>query len=96
MRRQLSFLALVLVCAFALPARSMANNKGKIYKITFVGRGDSQTVDQVMVENLTNGLQLTLSGKDTLYLLHPNQYVMGVEPIQPAKEGDLKIADGKL
>lgn len=79
MRQLLSLLALVLACAFALPARSMADNKGKIYKITFVGRGDSQTADQVTVENLTKGSHLTLSGQDTLYLLHPD-VVAGCAP----------------
>ena len=38
------------------------------YEITFAGAGASSTVDSVLIENLTQGTSIKLSGTDTLFL----------------------------
>ena len=50
-----------------IPACAQSSSPG-VYKITFGGRGESKTVDRVLVENLSKGCSVELSGKETLLL----------------------------
>ncbi len=59
MKKSLSTLIIAFVFLFA---------NAQDYEITFAGAGASSTVDSVLVENLTQGTSIKLSGTDTLLL----------------------------
>lgn len=53
---------------FALLFPAISATAALPYDMTFVGRGETTTVETVMVENITRGSSLTLSGTDVLRL----------------------------
>ncbi|MGM9847380.1 MAG: hypothetical protein ACI31F_05460 [Muribaculaceae bacterium] len=60
------FVAALAGIAFSVPAK--AETAPTVYKITFGGRGESKTVDKVLVENLNTGSSVVLKGNQTLLL----------------------------
>ena len=60
------FVAALAGIAFSVPAK--AETAPTVYKITFGGRGESKTVDKVLVENLNTGSSVELKGNQTLLL----------------------------
>ena len=66
-----------------------------VCRITFAARGESTTVDEVLVENLSNGQSATLQGQDTL-LLGTKGDLTAIGDTPSRQDGDLRIADGKL
>ncbi len=97
--KQKSIMAAAAFCAaFAMPpGAASADNKGKIYRITFAGRGDTTLVSNVTVENLSNGKSVSLGGKDTLVLVHPSEFsAVGVDNATAGDAGDMKIDGGLL
>ncbi|HBX51663.1 MAG: hypothetical protein A2W98_05740 [Bacteroidetes bacterium GWF2_33_38] len=57
------------------------------YEITFNGIGESVTVDSVYVENLTQNIDTTISGNDTLLL----NVSTGVDEIHEGLQGKLRV-----
>lgn len=55
----------ILVFVMLLTAFTQAQN----YQLSFTGSGDANTVKNVVVENLTQGTSLTISGSDILHLV---------------------------
>ncbi len=66
-----------------------------VYKITFAGRGETATVDGVVVENLSNGKSASLQGQDTL-LLKSKEDLTAINSAIHEQSGDLRITGGKL
>ena len=64
-------------------------------KITFAGRGESLTVDRVLVENLSNGQSTSLNGCDTL-VLKENASESGINDIVAPDADGIIVRDGQL
>ena len=63
------FLSFATLCMPVLQVSAQTSTtKTRTIKLTFAGRGESKTVDDVLVENLSNGLSVQMDGKDTLVL----------------------------
>lgn len=93
--RRLS-LCLLAAAGMTLPsAVARAGAEHPVYKITFVGRGESTTVDEVVVENLSNGHSVSLQGQDTL-LLKAQGDLTAIGTIPSRQDGDLQVAGGTL
>ncbi|MDY5033438.1 MAG: hypothetical protein SO064_03005 [Prevotella sp.] len=75
-----------------IPACAQSSSPG-VYKITFGGRGESKTVDRVLVENLSKGCSVELSGKETLLLTSSST---GIEEMLGDNGGKVTIENGKL
>ena len=58
------------------------------YQISFAGKGASSKVDQVKVENLTQGTSIILSGTEILHLSATNT---GIKPIQEIAGKTLRV-----
>lgn len=76
------------------PVSVCADSEHPVYKITFGARGESSTVDAVLVENLSNGKSATLSGQDTL-LLKAKGDLTPIDEVRPSV-GDVRIQSGQL
>lgn len=77
-----------------MPIPACAQSWHPVYKITFGGRGESKTVDKVLVENLSNGRSVQLSGKDTLLLTSSVSGIEGV--LEKSNDGKVTIEGGQL
>lgn len=95
------FVRLLLICVAALtgmaftPIPVRADSVHPVYKITFGGRGESTTVDQVLVENLSNGQSVELRGNDVLLLKDKND-MSAINEVQASKGGEVSLDDGRL
>jgi uncharacterized protein (TIGR02145 family) len=67
-KKEIWIVSLVLISVILISARSLTT-QAQDYQINFTGTGGSTTVDSVKVENLTQGISLSLWGHDTLHLL---------------------------
>ena len=65
-----------------------------VYQISFAGRGESTTVDEVLVENLSNGKSVSLAGRDTL-LLKAKDDLTAIGDVSQAG-GEVSIKGGQL
>ena len=89
-------LCLMAAAALAFPSVAVRAEAGHpVYKITFAGRGESKTVDEVLVENLSNGQSASLRGQDTL-LLKAKGDLTAIGSLHSGTAGDLRIADGRV
>lgn len=89
-------LCLMAAAALAFPSVAVRAEAGHpVYKITFAGRGESKTVDEVLVENLSNGQSASLRGQDTL-LLKAKGDLTAIGSLRSGTAGDLRIADGRV
>lgn len=97
--RLLGRIALLLMAMLSLPLSSQAaDKKDKTYRITFGARGDTRTVERVIVENLNNKERVELKGNETLFLTE-DEHLLGIETISGAGQSggiDVRLADGKL
>ncbi|MDY3671346.1 MAG: hypothetical protein SO050_09430 [Prevotella sp.] len=92
LRKSLCVAALAGMALVPIPA--CAQSWHPVYKITFGGRGESKTVDKVLVENLSNGRSVELSGKDTLLLTSSVSGIEGV--LEQSNDGKVTIEGGQL
>ena len=92
LRKSLCVAALAGMALVPIPA--CAQSWHPVYKITFGGRGESKTVDKVLVENLSNGRSVELSGKDTLLLTSSVSGIEGV--LEKSNDGKVTIEGGQL
>ena len=92
LRKSLCVAALAGMALVPIPA--CAQSWHPVYKITFGGRGESKTVDKVLVENLSNGRSVQLSGKDTLLLTSSVSGIEGV--LEKSNDGKVTIEGGQL
>lgn len=100
MKRTFTLPRCLLLCMAAVAGLSLApvsvcaDSEHPVYKITFGARGESSTVDAVLVENLSNGKSATLSGQDTL-LLKAKGDLTPIDEVRPSV-GDVRIQSGQL
>ncbi len=93
--RRLSLSLMMATGMTHLSAVAWAGAEHPVYKITFAGRGESATVDEVLVENLTNGHSVSLLGQDTL-LLKAQGDLTAISGTLPCQNGDLQVVGGTL
>ncbi len=96
-RRFLAQRAFSIMIMLALAVLSFASTADQSYKITFSARGEAQTVERVLVQNLSIQESVELLGTDTL-LLTSNDELLGIENVTPLKASELhlQLANGKL
>ncbi len=100
-KRLTNFLTLTL-CLAAMLSMSLTalaeDATGKTIKITFGARGEAQSVEHVLVENLDNNESIELSGSDTLLLTSDKEVLLGIGdfPTGKATDLDIKLSDGSL
>lgn len=87
------FVAAMAGIGLVLPNSASAQTANTVYKITFGGRGESKTVDKVLVENLSNGNSVELRGQDIL-LLSPN--ATAINSVEADGEGDVDTKGGVI
>lgn len=68
-----------------ISAASIRSLKAQDYVITFTGSGASSNVDSVKIENLTQDIELTLKGSETLHLMGTT----GIESISVDEAGKI-------
>ena len=76
------------------PIPVWADAEHPVYQISFAGRGESTTVDEVLVENLSNGKSVSLTGRDTL-LLKAKGDLTAIGGVQQVG-GQVTIQSGRL
>ncbi len=89
------------ICTFPMYAQEATPADTVVYDMTFVGRGETTTVDKVTVENLTTGEELILSGTDILrltpYLSTGLENISGVGALtQPLITPNPAAGEGRL
>jgi uncharacterized protein (TIGR02145 family) len=72
---------------FLLSIFAFAKLQAQDYQISFAGTGAANTVETVLVQNLTQGTSLTLNGSDVLHLLG----TVGIEQIKSDENNSLQI-----
>ncbi len=85
-------LALCLAAMLSMPLAALAEDAtGKTIKITFCARGEAQSVEHVIVENLDKNESIELSGSDTLLLTSDKEVLLGIGDFPTGKATDLDI-----